>query len=249
MISTLIVSSIGAAAAGNLGRLEISSSDLTSSGRSLDNVKGEWSQRFSSKLIPGNGLSVTAKYDRSARKDFLEEATLTGTLDKIKYALKTKFNGGVETTLETTTSDGTKFTADGSLDSVYTLSGMKLNKVEATRGLSLKNLISGGEQDVELQVSHDLPASESKLRLSSVLGSGVTASGELSSKDGSHGLSYEVEYDTTLSEGRTLHASVSPATGTGEIEYEDSATLDATITATLPLGGKPSVTVKRSFGF
>ena len=38
--------------------------------------------------------------------------TLTGTLDKIKYALKTKFNGGVETTLETTTSDGTKFTAD-----------------------------------------------------------------------------------------------------------------------------------------
>jgi len=246
MIYAVILGSISAVAAGSL---EISSSDLTSSGRSLDNIKGTWSQAIKSKLIPGDGLSLSAKYDRSARKDFLEEATLTGTLGKIGYALKTKFNGGVETTFETTTDDGTKFVAEGSLDSVHTLSNMKLTKVEATRGLSLKNLVSGGTQDCELQVSHDLPQSESKLRLSSVLGSGVTATGKLTSKDGASDLSYEVEYDTTLSQGRTLHATVSPSDGTGEIEIEDTATLDATITATLPLGGKPSVTVKRSFGF
>ena len=40
-----------------------------------------------------------------------------------------------------------------------------------------------------------------------------------------------------------------PTPGTGEVEFEDSATLDATVTATFPLGGAPTVTVKRSFGF
>ena len=37
---------------------------------------------------------------------------------------------------------------------------------------------------------------------------------------------------------------------TGEIEYEDSATLgDGTLTATFPLGGAPSITAKREFTF
>ena len=40
-----------------------------------------------------------------------------------------------------------------------------------------------------------------------------------------------------------------PSPGTGEVEYEDSATVDATITATFPLGGSPKVQVSRKFGF
>jgi hypothetical protein len=237
------------AAVVSAGSIEISSSDLSSSDKSLDNIKASWSQVFSSKLIPGSDTKLTAKYDRKERKDFVSEATLSGTLDKIKYAITTKFQGGVATEVETTTSDGTTFVAEGSLDDVSTLSNIKLTKVTATRKLSLSNLLSGGTQDCNLEVSHDVPASESKVKLSSVLGSGVTASGELTSSSGSSSLTYEVEYDTTLSEGRTLHATVVPGAGTGEIEYEDSATLDATITATLPIGGTPSVTVKRSFGF
>ena len=54
---------------------------------------------------------------------------------------------------------------------------------------------------------------------------------------------------TTLAEGRTLSAKVSPRDGTGEVEYEDSATIDATIAATFPLGGAPKVTAKRAFSF
>jgi len=218
-------------------------------GRALDNIKGTWSQALSCALIPGKDLKLSAEYDRSENKNFVKEATLTGTLDKIKYALTTKFNGGNDLKVETTTNDGTKFEAEGSLGNLYTLSEMKVSKVSATRGLSLKNILSGSSQDCELEVTHDLPASESKLSLSSVLGSGVTARGAITSKAGSSSVAYEVEYDTTLSEGRTLHASVNPQDGTGEVEYEDSATLDATITANLPLGGMPSVTVKRSFAF
>jgi hypothetical protein len=77
----------------------------------------------------------------------------------------------------------------------------------------------------------------------------MQAIGLMSTKGGDSKMSYEVEYDATLSDGRTLSASVSPADGTGEVEYEDSATLDATVTAKFPLGGTPSVTIKRSFGF
>lgn len=155
-----------------------------------------------------------------------------------------------------------------------------------------------GKRDCDLEVSHDLTSSESKLKLSTVLGSGLTAIGSLTSKGSASKLAYEVEYDTTLGEGRTLSATVSPAdgmpthratpvphsplplrrpfapsppsslgpcaitlltlhpppptmppTGTGEIEYEDSATVDATITATFPLGGSPKVQVSRKFGF
>ena len=40
-----------------------------------------------------------------------------------------------------------------------------------------------------------------------------------------------------------------PQDGSGEIEYVDSATLDGTITANIPLGGKPTVSVKRGFSF
>ena len=87
------------------------------------------------------------------------------------------------------------------------------------------------------------------MTLSSVLGSGLKAVGMLTSKDGSGSASYEVSYDTTLSEGRTLSATVSPSDGTGEVEYEDSATLGATLNAKFPLGGSPLVTIKRSFGF
>ena len=61
--------------------------------------------------------------------------------------------------------------------------------------------------------------------------------------------SYEVEYDTQLTEGRTLSASVNPQDGSGEIEYVDNASIDGTLTATIPLGGQPKLTLSRAFSF
>ena len=78
----------------------------------------------------------------------------------------------------------------------------------------------------------------------------MSATGTLTAKDGVGSTAYEVGYDASLSEGRTISAKVQPADGTGEVEYEDSATVaDATIKATFPLGGTPKVNIRRAFSF
>jgi hypothetical protein len=89
---------------------------------------------------------------------------------------------------------------------------ISLSKLTATRALKADAPVLG-KRDCDLEVSHDLTSSESKLKLSTVLGSGLTAIGSLTSKGSASKLAYEVEYDTTLGEGRTLSATVSPADG------------------------------------
>jgi hypothetical protein len=236
MKSFLFATLLGVAAAGTV---ELSTGDLTGRNPSLDNIKGSWSQAL--KFL-GRDATLSAEYDRNANKDFVNEATLSGSLDRLKYALTTSFDGDAELTLETSTDDGTVLEAETVLKGFA--GGPRLTKVTASRSATVQG------QDCDLEISHDISASESKLKLSTVLGSGITAIGSLSSKGGDSSLSYELEYDTELTKGRTLSASVSPADGTGEIEYEDSATLgDGTLTATFPLGGAPSITAKREFSF
>lgn len=234
--SKLLIASLGLGYAA-AGSVELVTGDLSQANRALDNIKGKWSQ------VVG-GAKLTAEYDRNARKDFLKEATLAGSTGSLDYELTTDFNGmSADVTLATTTSDGTKLEAEGSISD---LKG-SVNKLTATRAAKLSAL--GQSQDVDLEISHDISAKASKIQLSSVVGGGLKAIGSVVNSAGKSSVSYEVEYDTTLSEGRTLSASISPAAGTGEIEYVDSATLDATITATVPLGGDPKVTVKRAFSF
>ena len=48
---------------------------------------------------------------------------------------------------------------------------------------------------------------------------------------------------------RKLSASVNPKDGSGEIEYVDNASIDGELTATIPLGGQPKLTLKRAFKF
>ena len=196
-------------------------------------------------------------------------------MDKIKYELASSFGGGpLEATLETSTEDGTTIEVatprhpthphptppthpthphphphptpqvEAEVDGLSS----RVTRVTGTRTLSVN------ERECDLELSHTLGDNESKLRLSTMLGSGLRAVGLLSSKGGGkggldHSLTYELEYDTQLTEGRTLSAKVSPRDGTGEVEYEDSATIDATIAATFPLGGAPKVTAKRAFSF
>ena len=188
---------------------------------------------------------MTAEYDRNENRDFLKQASVSGAVDKVKYELTTRFGGPVDMSMQTTTEDGTTIEAQGEINGLST----RLTKVSGTRTVSIR------EQDCDLELSHDLDSNESKLRLSTMLGSGLKAVGLLSSKAGGakgglqSSMSYGVEYDTLLTEGRSLSAKVSPADGTGIVEYTDSATLDATITANFPLGGAPTVTAKRAFNF
>lgn len=229
---TLLAACIGAAGAVSV---EFTSSDLNGgSSKVIDNVKAEWKQDLK---VLGNDATLTSTYDRSANANFLSEAKLTGAVKNIKYELTKAFGGGIDWNLNTETSDGTTIEVDGNDDS-------GLTKLTASRNQKL------GDQECNFEASYDVGSSSSKLKLSSVLGGGVTGTATMALGGDGGGAAYEVEYDTTLTEGRTLSATVNPLDGTGEVEYEDTASIDATITASMDLGGgSPKVTVKRAWNF
>ena len=175
MKTFLFATLLGVAAAGTV---ELSTGDLTGSNPSLDNIKASWSQAL--KFL-GRDATLSAEYDRNANKDFVNEVTLSGSLDRLKYALTTSFDGDAELTLETSTDDGTVLEAETVLKGFA--GGPRLTKVTASRSATVQ------DQDCDLEISHDIGASESKLKLSTVLGSGITAIGSLSSKGGDSSLS------------------------------------------------------------
>jgi hypothetical protein len=214
-------------------------SNLGSNGLSLDNFKGKWSKAV--KLF-GSAATLSAEYDRSEAKDAPSEVSVSGKSGDLDYKLVVRSKDSADYEVSTATADGTTLAAEGSVSPMS--SKISLSKISATRGVSVR------DQDCDLHLSHDLDSSKSELKLSTNLGSGVSASGTISTQGGSSSTSYEVGYDTTLTSGRTLSATLNPADGSGEVEYEDSATVsDATITATFPLGSSPKLSLKRAFGF
>jgi len=237
MKKAFLVSTVGLAAGGSI---EVISSDLSNrgSGKVVDNIKGSWSQTL--KFL-GKEATLDAAYDRNSKEGFLSEASLSGKCDDVSYSVKTTFEGDTELTLAADTKDGT---------SVEAVANNKdgITKVTAARGTTFQG------RDVDVEASHAPHSGESKLKLSSVLGHGVKAIATLTGASGAKGdyntnQAYELEYEGSIGEGRTVSANVNPADGTGEVELVDSKTIDATVTATLPLGGKPKLTVKRSWGF
>jgi len=233
----LAASIIGAAAGGSI---ELVSGDIAGSGKVLDNIKGKWSQTLN---VFGKQATVTGEYDRNENQNSLKEVSLSGALDKMKYCVSSRFGDALDYSLETTTDDGTTWEVKGDVQDLKA----RVSKVTASRSTSLSGL--GQSQDCDLELSHSLPDSASKLKLSTALGSNLKAVGLLSSTAGQRALSYEFEYDTQLTEGRTLSATINPGDGSGEVEFEDSASMDAVINAKLPFGGTPKVTIKRAFGF
>lgn len=221
------------------GSVTLQTGDLSGGNKALDTIKAKWSQAIS---VLGHDATLSAEYDRNENENFPSEATLTGSSGSIDYKATTKFGNTVDYVLSTKTEDGSSVEAEGTVD-LLSASDLSLNKVKATSSRTLR----GNDYDIEM--SHDLQEGESKLKLSTVLGNGFKAIGHLSNKGGETSKSYEVEYDTTLNEGRTLTATVSPSTGEGEIEYVDSKTLDGELKATMPLGGQPKVVFSRAFGF
>jgi len=232
MLSKLVIAfSVATASAGSIEM----ASNLGSSGLSLDSFKGKWSQAV--KLF-GADTRLSADFTRDGASEVAFEGK-SGALD-YKATVNSKESADFE--VSTATADGTTIGAEGSISPMS--SKLSLSKVSATRAVSVR------DQDCDLALSHELGSSKSELKLSTSLGSGVTASGTITTQDGASSTAYEVGYDTTLTSGRTLSATLNPADGTGEVEYEDTATIsDATITATMPLGGSPKLGVKRAFSF
>lgn len=237
MKKVLVVSSVASALA---GQIEVVSSDISSRGIGLDNIKAKVSQSL---RLFNQDTTLTAEYDRNANRDGLHETSLSGSVKKIKYEV-TQSGDSTELKLEADTPGGMTVEAVGDYSAPL---GYGLKTVTASRTTSF------GDQAVEAEYEHSLKSGDSKLKLSTILGNGITAIANIANaKGGGAEASYELEYEGTLTEGRTLSANVKVADGSGEVEYEDSATLasqDSTITATMPLGGTPKVTVKRSWSF
>lgn len=231
MKKAVVYACVGAAAAER--SIEFMSGDFSAGERVLDNIKGRWSQTL--KFL-GNDASLSAEYDRNERDDFLNEATLSGKVDDVNYEVKTQFGDTHELTLSTDTKDGTsiELVADSK-------NGLK--SVTANRGIKLQN------QDVNCEVSHERQSKSSKVKLSSVLGHGVSGKATWTVGNKLDSADMELEYAADLSNGRSLSANLNPRDGTGDVEFVDSKSIDATITAGMDLGGNPKLTVKRGFKF
>jgi len=230
MKTTLVAVGVGFAAAGSI---EVISSDLNGGGRVVDNIKAKWSQGL--KFL-NNDATLSAEYDRNANERGLSEATLTGKNGDINYELKTNFdNNDLELTATTDTKDGTSLELVANRNDGVT-------SVSASRPWKIQG------QDCEVTAKHKPSAKDTKITLSSLLGHGVKAVAEYTVGNNNK-LDYELEYEADISDGRSVSANLKPQENSGEIEYVDSETLDATLTASMALNGKPKVTVKRSWNF
>lgn len=213
--------------------IQLVSSDLSGGGKVIDNIKGKWSQTL--KFL-GAEATIDAEYDRKNRQDFLSEARLSGKVDDVNYELKTGFGDTHELTLTTDTKDGTALEVVGNNNDGIT-------RLAASRDVKIQS------QNCNLEASHARQSKQSKLKLSSVLGHGVSASVDWTVGDRLLDADAEIEYASSISEGRDLNAKLNPKTGSGDIEYVDTKTLDATITASMDLGGKPQLSVSRGWSF
>jgi hypothetical protein len=231
MKKAVIYTCVGVVAA---GEIELVSSDLAgSNNRVLDNIKGRWSQTL--KFL-GNEANINAEYDRNARENFLSEATISGKVDDVSYELKTGFGDTHELTLNANTKDGTAL-------EVVADNNNGITQLTASRGVKVQG------RDVDVEASHSPKASQSKLKLSSVFGHGVSGSATWDVGSKLDSTDYEIEYASSVGDGRSVSATVNPKDGSGDIEYVDSKTIDATITASMDLGGKPKLSVKRAWNF
>lgn len=224
----IVASSIGAALAGSI---ELVSSDVRSGGIGIDNIKGKWSQKVS---LFGNDATISGEYDRSKNKDSLHETTVSGSLKNVKYEL----TDAKELKLEAD-ANGLTLETSGNLD-------------DGLRTIGASGSTKLGGQDIDAELEHALGSGDSKLKLSTVLGNGFKAIANVArAKSGDASADYELEYEGTINEGRTVSATLKPD-GSGEMEYEDTTTLkgqDTTISASMEIGGAPKVSVKRSWNF
>jgi hypothetical protein len=216
--------------------IELSSADLSNAGgRAYDNIVAKWSETLK---VFGREANIATEYDRNAKKDFLKEVTVSGQVDDVSYEVTNNFGGDTSLTLTANTKDGT--TVEVAAD----------DKAGLTSITASRKGVRAFDRDVDVEASHDTQAASSKLKLSSVLGHGVTAIATANvANGGATTTNVDLEYENELTNGRTVSAKVNPKAGSGEVEYVDSKTIDATITASMDLGGKPKVTVKRAWAF
>ena len=223
--------------------VELSTGDLRS-GTAFDTLKATFAQKL--KIGSMKESELSAEYDYRANKDFLKEASLTGSLAEgdinVDYEVTHDFvakNTNTKLTASKTV-EGIKFGAE--------VSGGSLEEVSAEKDLD------AGDNTINVVPSWLVQAKTARVKLMSKLGDDDTLSAQVDYKPDGGDTSYEVTLDHNLEAGRDLSATVDG--DTVEVEYTDTkseagATWTASASVPTNAGGNlldaAKVSVKRSW--
>jgi len=214
----------------------VSSSDLAS-GPGLGNLKATWDADLT---LAGSKAKLSLLYDLKAKKDFIKEAKLAGAAKGVGYVLSHAIGKGVTGLTLTSKQKGHTLKAVGD-------SSDKLTSLSAKGSMSLAG------HAIDYEPSFLVKKKATKLKLSAALGAGVSATGVVTATTaGKFSTAGDLSYDASLGEGRSLSATLEPASKSGEIELTDTATEPgATWVAAMSLavGEKPGLTLRRSVKF
>lgn len=197
------------------GKAEVTTSNLNGGSGTFDNLKASWGKALSIGDLKAN---LMAKYDYSKSKDFVEEISVTGDLMddadlKVGYAVTRNFPNSATEVAVTATTKGTSVTAlyDG-----------ELKEVSATRSVDV------ADRTVDLEPSYLVKTKTARVKLASMFGNDkMSATVDYGMDDAS--TTYEVGYSHSLEEGRSVTATVKPASTDLEVEYVDSTFEDGAV--------------------
>ena len=209
----------------------------------LDNVKAEWSKDV---VLPSplKAAKLLLTYDLKANANFIKQASLAGAVaDKVKYQITHTVASGVTSCTLLSRQAGVTYKAIG--DSKELLTQLSASKTVD---------IASGRAALNVEPSYGIKSALAKLKLSGSLslGGGAALASQLTATQaGDVSADYSLEYETTLGEGRTLSASLSPADREAELtlvdnKLETSATWVGTASYGLNEGyGAPKLSVRR----
>jgi len=223
------------------GKAEVTTSNLNTGSGAFDNIKASWGKALSIGDLKANLL---AKYDYSKSKDFVEEISVSGDLMddsdlKVGYEVTRNFPKAATEVAVTATTKGTSITAlyDG-----------ELKELSGTRTVDV------GDREVDLEPSYLVKSKTARVKLASMFGKDkVTATVDYGMDDAS--TTYEVGYAHSIEDGRSVTATVKPASTDLAVEYVDSTFEDGAVwTASANLKtddptslDKATVSLKRSW--
>jgi len=200
---------------------EVSSTNLRT-GAGFDNLKASWGKKLSLGLSDFN-TQLDVSYDYQENKEFLKDATLSGSLIDGKstddigllYAVKKTFGGNKVTEVKLTAElDHTTFTAE--LDTEELFSAGQLKEVNAQRTVSV------GDKDVDVDVSYLVKAQNMRVKLMTNFGTDkVKVQFDNFNTNGANS-AVELGYEHTLANGRQLSATLIPADKNLDLELSDS---------------------------
>jgi len=244
MIYAVVALPIAALAANNA---EISTSNLNGGGAAFDNLKASWGKALN---IGDFKTNMNLKYDYAKSKDSLQEVSFSGNLVEdgdmtVGYEVTRSFDGGATAVKVSAETGGTTLCAEYDTDE-------QLKEVSASRTVDVS------DRKVDVEPSWLVKAKKARVKLMSALGDSDSVRAQVDYDTNSGDTAVEVGFSRQLKEGKSLSATLTPASKDLEVELVDSSfEQGATWTATANVGlddassiaDNAKVTLKRSWAW